>query len=988
MILFTKTRKTSKPRQAVALSRIALAPLSILLSVLTLAPVAAPAQQPVAPATVSGTVLDPDAELIPGATITLSAGPGKQTVVQSGSDGTYKIKVPAGTYTMTVTMPGFAAYIRQGLQLTAGQALAMNAKLALQDEKTVVEVNATPNTVSVDPESNASAVVIKGEALDALSDDPDELSSELQALAGPTAGPNGGQIYIDGFTGGQLPPKSSIREIRINQNPFSAQYDQLGFGRIEIFTKPGTDKFHGSAQINGYDNDFNTGNPILGPAAIQPYHTIFFFGNLTGPINHFASFALGGSRRAIQDNTVIDPNEIYAHTATPGVYCQPGDTTCQTITNFTAAELTPSTRWDVSPRLDLAIGEKNTLTTRFSYTSNSQQNQGIGGNDLASTGYNSQSTEDTVQISDTQILSEKVINETRFEYQRTPSTQTPFSTAPTLNVQGSFVGGGVGSGASNVTDHHIELQNYTSVQLKKNFLRLGGRLRTTQEDNTSHAGANGTFNYTSSGNTTAIQNYINGVVGQFTISQIANPTVRARNLDAGFYAETDWKPRPNLTVSYGIRFETQNFIHDKSDWAPRVSFAYGVTKKTVLRGGFGIFYTRFGLGSEVGVDRNNGVNVVNVLDESPSAACSPNSAAGIAACTSGAVKGQTTTYTVSPTLHAPYTLQSAFGVDQQLFKGAKISVNYLNARGARQFLSQNETFLQSGPTTSAPLVYQYQSEGDFRQNQINTSISYSGYRNISLFGYYSLNYANSDTNGAGNFPSNPYNPNQDYGRASYDVRHRVVFGGSVPFPHSISASPFLIAQSGNPYDLTTGSVDLNGDAQTNNERVAFATPGSANSKTIAGCGTFTAPSTAPYTEIPAFYCTGPSNFTMNLRLTKTFGFGPLTAAGQARRQRQQQGGPPSGFGMGGGPGGGPGGGGGRGGGPGGGGPGGGGTNTGHRYNLTIGAQGSNIFNVADRGTPVGTFTSPDFGRSTQLAGGIFTTNSSVRRVLLQASFTF
>jgi hypothetical protein len=252
--------------------------------------------------------------------------------------------------------------VRQGLKLTAGQALALNAKMALQDEKTVVQVNATPNTVSVDPEDNASSMVIKDAALDSLSDDPDELSSELQALAGPSAGPNGGQIYIDGFTGGQLPPKSSIREIRINQNPFSAQYDKLGYGRIEIFTKPGTDKFHGSAQLNGYDNSFNTGNPILGPAAIQPYHTIFFFGNLTGPINHFASFALGGSRRNIQDNTVIDPNVIYATAATPGTYCQPGDATCLPITSYTAAELTPATRWDISPRLDLAFNTPSTVS--------------------------------------------------------------------------------------------------------------------------------------------------------------------------------------------------------------------------------------------------------------------------------------------------------------------------------------------------------------------------------------------------------------------------------------------------------------------------------------------------------------------------------------------------------------------------------------------------------------------------------------------------
>ena len=105
--------------------------------------------------------------------------------------------------------------------------------------------------------------MINGAALDALPDDPDELQTDLTALAGPSAGPNGGQFYIDGFTAGQLPPKSAIREIRINQNPFSAQYDKVGYGRIEIFTKPGTDKWHGGVSVNANDSAFNSKNPVL-----------------------------------------------------------------------------------------------------------------------------------------------------------------------------------------------------------------------------------------------------------------------------------------------------------------------------------------------------------------------------------------------------------------------------------------------------------------------------------------------------------------------------------------------------------------------------------------------------------------------------------------------------------------------------------------------------------------------------------------------------
>ena len=148
-------------------------------------------------------------------------------------------------------------------------------------------------------------MVLQGKDLDALSDDPDELSDELTALAGPSAGPNGGQIYVDGFTGGQLPPKSSIREIRINQNPFSAEYDQLGYGRVEVFTKPGTDKIHGNLQVNGNPSQFNSGNP-LATGYQPPYHTIFGFGNLTGPLNKSASYNIGGSYRDIESGRVYE----------------------------------------------------------------------------------------------------------------------------------------------------------------------------------------------------------------------------------------------------------------------------------------------------------------------------------------------------------------------------------------------------------------------------------------------------------------------------------------------------------------------------------------------------------------------------------------------------------------------------------------------------------------------------------------------------------
>ena len=199
------------------------------------------------PGTLRGIVTDPSGAAVPQATVTVTGAGGPKAATTNRSGG-YEIGgLAAGKYTVGVAAKGFANYAGQDVEILAGQASKLDIALTLEVVQENVEVQDQTSTVQVAPTENASALIIKGQDLEALSDDPDELQQELLALAGPSAGPNGGQIYIDGFTGGQLPPKSSIREIRINQNPFSAEFDKLGYGRIEIFTKPGTDQYHGQS---------------------------------------------------------------------------------------------------------------------------------------------------------------------------------------------------------------------------------------------------------------------------------------------------------------------------------------------------------------------------------------------------------------------------------------------------------------------------------------------------------------------------------------------------------------------------------------------------------------------------------------------------------------------------------------------------------------------------------------------------------------------
>ena len=932
------------------------------LAILTAARFAS-AQSAAGTGTLRGQVTDPSGAVVAGAAIAVLQSGGATHSATSTRTGGYEIgNLPPGKYTVTANAQGFAIFVQNDVQVTAGEASQFNISLQIQVEEQKINVQEEGPQVSVSPANNASAIVLTGKDLEALPDDPDELQADLEALAGPSAGPNGGQIYIDGFTAGQLPPKSSIREIRINANPFSAEYDKLGYGRIEIFTKPGTDKYHGQFSVEGNDSSFNSRNPFLGDAEQQPYDSVIYMGNIGGPINKKSSFFFNVQRRNIDEIAVVDA---------------PALSLAESVSN-------PRTRTNIGPRLDYQITPTNTLTARYQYYRDTWQNAGVGGFVLPEAGYDSASTEHTVQISDTQILGPKVVNETRFQFLRDNSNQTPISTAVGINVLGTFIGGGASSGMQTDYQDHYELQNYTSIAQGKHFVKFGGRLRAVHEVNTSSAGFNGTYTFSSLSNYTATTPIPSQLSIDATKTPNDNPaTVPVTVVDAGLYVQDDWKVRPTLTLSGGLRFETQNAIHDHGDWAPRLGFAWGIggggksAPKIVLRGGFGLFYDRFTQDLVLNADRLNGVTQQQYVVDNPAYIVPPP-----VPTSSSVPQAQ---YQIAPNLHAPYIIQSAASLERQVTKFATATLTYLNSRGVHEFMSlvtnapngAGQIYPFSG--LQNPAIFQYTSAGVFRQNQLIASANIQAGARLTLHGYYSLNYANSDASGAANFPSDSSNLALDYGRASFAIRNRVFFGGSLGLPHGFRLSPFLIFNSGTPYNVTNG-LDLADDLQFN-VRPAFApNPTGSCVSPLAACH-YTAPTT-PDSQIPINYLTGPSQFTLNLRLSKTFGFGPEVGGKAA-----QSGGGPGGGGGGGGP---------RGGGGGGsvgfgGGPRGlfgGGPATTRRYGLTFSINARNVLNRVNPATPIGVLSSPNFGQSIALAGGPFSSAAANRKIELQASFSF
>lgn len=938
---------------------------------------------------IKGQVTDPSGAVVVNATVTVNSSSGQGATTTTNRQGMYEVKnLAPGTYDVVVTAPGFSKFSTEQLKVEAGtpQQFDISLEIAVKEEKVQVDDSATQ--VDVSNADTASSIVLKGKDLEALSDDPDDLQADLEALAGPSAGPNGGQIYIDGFTNGQLPPKSAIREVRINSNPFSAEYDRIGYGRIEIFTKPGTDKFHGQAMFMFNNEIFNARNPFN--HGVQPgYQSEMYNANVGGPMGKKASFFLNVQRRA-QDETSVVNAIVLDNNFNP--------------VPFSTAVPNPVTRIEVNPRFDFQVTKNNTLTVRYEFGRNESNNGGIGTLTLPTNAMNSLRNSNELQISDTQVLSATVVNDTRFEYERERSSSLALSNAPTISVLGAFTGGGNGGGVAQDHSDYFEFQNSTRMTRGRHLITFGGRLRANRDANASTSGYNGSFTFDSitayqiteqglaQGLTAAQIRAAGGGASQFRLSA-GTPVVEVSQMDGALFGEDTWAIRKNVTLTTGLRFETQDNIPNHFNFAPRVGFAWGLgnpnkgPSKTVLRLGAGIFYDRFSQNLVMQAVRLNGITQQQYVVTNPDFFPTVPAISAL----SGALNSPTT-YTIAPNLHAPYMIQSAATLERQLARTATLSVTYLHSKGVHQLLTHNINAplpgTYSGPGTGVrPLggtnnVYQYFSEGTFKQDQIITHANVRLGAYASLNSFYMLSWASGNTGGAGSFPVDQYSLANEYGRASFDVRQRFFVGGTVSGPYGFRLAPFVIISSGAPFNITLGH-DLNGDSIFN-DRPTFATDLTRPSVVATRWGAFDTAPMAGQTIIPVNYGTGPGQVSFNLRLSKVIGFGPSRESEASRGEGPHGGG---GEMHGGGP---------RGGGRpgggmirmGGGGPFGGPGGTSKRYNLTLSVNANNVLNHVNLTPPIGNLTSPFFGTSNSISGGFGGPASANRRIMLQVMFGF
>jgi len=933
-------------------------------------------------ATLRGTVSDQTGARVSGATVTLEDASGTPRNVLSDQNGNYSfLQLVPGNYLLQASAPGMGTKEPLSLILKPGaQTASLTLRVQAEKQKVEVEEQIGPS-ISTENVNNASSITLRGDDLQSLGDSQEDLAQDLQALAGPSAGPSGGQMYIDGFSGGTLPSKESIREIKINQNPFSPEYDKLGFGRIEISTKSGGEQLHGQTFFNIGDSVWNSRDPYAQQKA--PFLLREYGGNIGGPFNRALSYFLDVEGAAIDNGAIINGFVV--------------DQPAFTISPFNSVFTVPQRRIIISPRVDYRLDANNTLSFLYRVEQANIRDSGVGNLNLESLSNHVHFLSHAFQASETATIGNSLLNQARFQFFRIGSSTLPNTSGSEVQVLGAFNGGGSQLGPVFDTQNNFEVQDYVTLIHNRHTLHFGVRVRETSDSNLSLANFAGSFTFASAigpelnannqpildgnGNPVLIplqssERYrrtllfqqlgyspaqiraLGGGATQF-LTNAGDPRISADQADVGAFFGDEWRVSPNLIISPGLRYEWQTNLSDWRDFAPRLGLSWRPDKsKFVFRAGFGMFYDRFALANVITALRFNRVR------QRQYAVYNPDSFPVAPPITVPSSIQQ-----LSPSLRASYLLQSVLSVERQLARNTTLAVTYSNTHGLHQLRTEDknaplpETFNPSVPGSGvfpmgfAAPVFQMVSDGLYNQNQVLINANSRLSSAVSFFGTYTFSRALSNTDGISTVPANPYNSAGEYGPAATDIRNSVVIGGSYE-RWKFRISPMLTIRSGPPFDITTGS-DIYGDTMFN------ARPGMPTDLNKPGLiqtqyGLLD-PNPAPgEPTLSRNYGRGPGYILLNLRFNKLFEFGGRTPVAAAAAS---SGGSAT-------------------------------SSEGHRYTISLSASLRNILNHKNPGPIIGDVTSPLFGQANQsygatsLGGTGFLETANNRRLELQAKFIF
>jgi hypothetical protein len=724
------------------------------------------------------TVVDQTRAVIPRATVTVTGqdeatqAAGVQTAATSPVGVATIDGLVPGRYTIQVGFPGFETAVIRDYRVRNGEN-RRSVMLQIQKREETVTVERGKQSSALDQRGAAFSTVLTREQIAALPDDPDEMENALKAMAPP-----GATIRVDGFTGGKLPPKSQIRSIRLPRMDMMAAQNHGGLSGtffIDIMTQPGQGPLRGGIDFTLRDDAFNARNPFAatkGDEGLQRYGA-----SLGGTIRpNRSSFSV-----TVQDTTQYDTNNLLA--------AMPGGTLAQPVRQ-------PADSYNVNGRFDQAISKDHVLRFSFQRSSFARRNQGIGGYDLPERAYSSDASDTLVRISENGPLGRRFFTESRFQLRSTGSENRSDLEAPTVRVLDSFTSGGAQqSGGS----HAVEFEAATDLDyvrgkhsMRTGVLLEGGRYHSNETSNYL-----GTFTFSS------MSAYLAGRPAVYT-RRIGNPDVRFSSVQAGLYVQDDYRAVKSVMLSCGLRYEAQTLIPDQNNFSPRVTVTWSPLKsgKTTFRAGWGWFSDWIGTSTyrqtlQVDGFRQRELNIISPFYPDPGA--------------SGTTP-PTNRYLFGDDLVLPESMSLNAGVDQQLGGSLRVSATYTYRRGSQLLRGRNLNAPVAGvrPDPAFGNIVEVAPDAGSRTHSVNVGanlIVVNWHRTI-FAANYTLTTSENNTTGPFSLPASGDRLDQEWGPVA--PRHRVGAMFSTQIVRDLGVSLMARAQSGTPYNITTG-FDTNGD---------------------------------------------------------------------------------------------------------------------------------------------------------------------------------
>ncbi len=773
-------------------------------ALMLIAAIAVPGQSPAGSFEVSGVVLDPAGAVIAGAKVMLRRDGSRSAETKTANQrGEFHFsRIMSGDYEVEVRRDGFKPAITQ-VTVGARSPTPLEIVLLIADMHEEIAVADRPNQTNTNPDENLDVIKLDSDALKNLPVLGNDVIAALANLVDPSSiGSGGPTVLVDGLETTRKVRASTIKEVRINQNPYSAEFARPGRGRIEVITKAGESEYHGEFDFLFRDSWLDARNAFALERA--PEQRRIYEGTLTGPIGHGkrTSFLFSVNREEEDLQSLVfaitPAGEVVANVANPN-----RDT-------------------ELSLRIDHQISKKTTFSIRYEYTFDSTKNGGVGGFNLPEVATNSNGREHQLFFTHRQIISPSLVNEFTLRLGSDNNvTRSARPGVPRLVVTDAFTGGGSQADRRS-SENHVQLNEILSWNHGKHFVKGGVNIpdisRRGLSDRTNFGG---TFTFST------LDDFENNRPFLFSVNQ-GDGYLAFWQTEFGFFVQDNILVRPNFSIAPGLRYDKQNYLGDRNNFSPRLSFAFAPDKKrkTVLRGGAGFFYDRTGAGPIGDRLRFDGQRLrqVNITDP---AYPDPFSSGGtLATLPSSIVR-------FAPDLRSPYTFQFSMAVERQLAKSLTATATYFNIRGIKLFRSRDinaplPPFIQR-PDPAIGVLRQVESSAHSQTHALELMLRGAISRFFNGTILYNLGRAYNNTGGINARPANNYDLTGEWSRTDFDERQRFNLLGTIKAGEWFNLGLTLALTSGRPYSLTTGRDD-------NRDNLANDRPGGVARNSLQGPG--------------------------------------------------------------------------------------------------------------------------------------------------------